>query len=465
MNKKVGLIFIAGILFSLILVSSKIEIGTPTSSTEKTINLITPPISIYTILNTTIVNSSSYWGNYYYGDYNMPVIKSFAYNQTTGGDNRFLKLDQTVPQTVSSGKPIFAEGLSIASNKKIDMSTGGGYIILNDGSDNMLFTSSSDFTFTTAGLGRIFTDSQIYSTVSTGTAPFTISSTTLNTNLNADLLDGLHYTSLCLSNGTGLPSNVILNNTEAGYIINATKVNSPNITISEINANTYQNISFWNNVQFGAYTTTKSNALNFYFNNLLKASFYIDTYYRPIIRSYSGDILLQTDTTSTNVRVTNLADGVNMNFGADTGGTKQAQMDGSYNDLLLGWESTGITVGSQYCIKLRGYWANGTGVSGAAGNNFNYGKMCGWGINNLTNKNAGNATIEWYAPTWINSTLNVSGNTNFLQNASVKDVLSLIPRNGGNGAITCGATLNNSFAANGTGIYACGVTGVAVKIA
>jgi hypothetical protein len=36
---------------------------------------------------------------------------------------------------------------------------------------------------------------RIISTVATGNAPFTIASTTLNTNLNADMLDGLHATS------------------------------------------------------------------------------------------------------------------------------------------------------------------------------------------------------------------------------------------------------------------------------
>ena len=37
---------------------------------------------------------------------------------------------------------------------------------------------------------------RIQSRVSTGTAPFNISSTTVNSNLNADLLDGYHATNL-----------------------------------------------------------------------------------------------------------------------------------------------------------------------------------------------------------------------------------------------------------------------------
>ena len=47
-------------------------------------------------------------------------------------------------------------------------------------------------------------------------------------------------------------------------------------------------------------------------------------------------------------------------------------------------------------------------------------------------------------------------------NATISDVLKLTPRTG---AITCGVSLNNSFIANLSGIYACGTTGGAVKIA
>ena len=43
--------------------------------------------------------------------------------------------------------------------------------------------------------GNIQSSGQFKSTLATGTAPFTLNSSTLNTNLNADLLDGQHYTS------------------------------------------------------------------------------------------------------------------------------------------------------------------------------------------------------------------------------------------------------------------------------
>jgi len=45
---------------------------------------------------------------------------------------------------------------------------------------------------------------QLTSTLATGTAPFAVTSTTVNTNLNADLLDGYHYNNLpYLANASG----------------------------------------------------------------------------------------------------------------------------------------------------------------------------------------------------------------------------------------------------------------------
>jgi hypothetical protein len=49
--------------------------------------------------------------------------------------------------------------------------------------------------------GNIRSSSQLISTVGTGTAPFSVSSTTMVNNLNADLLDGLHSTSFARIDG------------------------------------------------------------------------------------------------------------------------------------------------------------------------------------------------------------------------------------------------------------------------
>lgn len=64
-------------------------------------------------------------------------------------------------------------------------------------------------------VGAIKTDSALQSTVTTGTAPFTVASTTAVTNLNADYLDGQHgsyYTTAGNLTGT-IPSSVLGNST------------------------------------------------------------------------------------------------------------------------------------------------------------------------------------------------------------------------------------------------------------
>lgn len=55
----------------------------------------------------------------------------------------------------------------------------------------------------TATIGTLVVTPRLQSTVATGTAPFTIASTTVSTNLNADLLDGLSSASFVQTGGSG----------------------------------------------------------------------------------------------------------------------------------------------------------------------------------------------------------------------------------------------------------------------
>jgi len=58
MFKKVFLVI--GLILLMGIVQAQIQIGDTTTSTDRTINLQTPPTSIYTILNTTVINSSTF---------------------------------------------------------------------------------------------------------------------------------------------------------------------------------------------------------------------------------------------------------------------------------------------------------------------------------------------------------------------------------------------------------------------
>lgn len=88
------------------------------------------------------------------------------------------------------------------------------------------------------------------SSVATGTAPYQCTSTTLNTNLNADLLDGQHSTDFCLANGTNcVVSETNWTNVSANYVsytgatgnvdlgaygLNATEINTTSMKANSI---------------------------------------------------------------------------------------------------------------------------------------------------------------------------------------------------------------------------------------
>ncbi|HEX9740625.1 MAG TPA: hypothetical protein VGA29_07605, partial [Ignavibacteriaceae bacterium] len=83
--KRVLFIFL---LILIPLVSAGIEIGGSATDGNGVIDLKSPKQEDPILLSNS-TNSSAYWGNYFHGDYDMPTIKLFAYNQTLGGDNRF----------------------------------------------------------------------------------------------------------------------------------------------------------------------------------------------------------------------------------------------------------------------------------------------------------------------------------------------------------------------------------------
>jgi len=76
---------------------------------------------------------------------------------------------------------------------------------INDFINNNVVAQTASMNITGSGVFGYYVQSPYYvSNIETGTAPFTVTSTTLNTNLNADLLDGKHGSSYQPAlNGTG----------------------------------------------------------------------------------------------------------------------------------------------------------------------------------------------------------------------------------------------------------------------
>jgi|GEM_PF-4931154 hypothetical protein len=91
--------------------------------------------------------------------------------------------------------------------------------------------------------GSIRTDNQFISTLATGTSPFSIASTTLNTNLNADLLDGQHGTYYAPAANISGTQNLIAKFTSTTAVGDSRIFdNGTNIGIGNTNPETFLNI-------------------------------------------------------------------------------------------------------------------------------------------------------------------------------------------------------------------------------
>ena len=113
--------------------------------------------------------------------------QSLSYNGTnwvnsSAGTGTVTSVSGTAPISVATGTTTPAISISQATTST------NGYLSSTDWNTfNNKWSSGTALSATTGSFSGVVT-----STVVTGTAPFTIASTTLNTNLNADYLDGQH---------------------------------------------------------------------------------------------------------------------------------------------------------------------------------------------------------------------------------------------------------------------------------
>jgi hypothetical protein len=159
-----------------------------------------PNIQIYKSFDSTY---SGTWDIYVYND----SYSSFEYaendtrSNNNGGSGKVITFYQNTYENPPGGSiavstgPYF-KGLTSYSGA-IDLGTGSstGAISLGGGSNTFALNSTALDISTAGALSGITTigmSGQLTSTLAIGTSPFAVTSTTVNTNLNADLLDGQH---------------------------------------------------------------------------------------------------------------------------------------------------------------------------------------------------------------------------------------------------------------------------------
>jgi hypothetical protein len=165
------------------------------------------------------------------------LVANLNADQLDGHDSTYFQVAGSYATTSLnnlSAVNIGATALNSTSNNLNLTTTTSGNIILNSAGtielqDATNVTGNLGVTGTITGSSTI-QGTRLISTVATGTAPLTVTSTTLVTNLNADLLDGLNSTAFAPASGSG---NYIQNQTAspqaAGFNINGTAYIGGNI--------------------------------------------------------------------------------------------------------------------------------------------------------------------------------------------------------------------------------------------
>lgn len=183
--------------------------------------------------------------------------------------------------------------------------------------------------------GNIRTTNQFVSTLATGSAPVVVSSTTLNTNLNSDLLDGLHLNSTTTNN----QANTVVRTDGNGYAnfgwINTISGDNGTTSISRIYASNDAYIRYYTPANFinALGLHTGSGSANY-------------------LARWTSSSTLGTGVTfdnGTNVGIGNYSPAYKLHIGAGNG---DGIIIGNYNDQL-GWNGAGAQ--PELAIRFAGY--------------------------------------------------------------------------------------------------------------
>jgi parallel beta-helix repeat protein len=187
-------------------IANTIQIGSTTGAVAQTINIGTngTASSSNNVLIGSIIAGSTTIQNNTSISLNAATIVGNATVQnlinTVATTVNFAGAATTLSVGAAGGTSTFNGNLAVAAGKTFAVGTGASTLGGTLGVTGTITGSS-----TVQG-------TQLISTIATGTSPLTVASTTLVTNLNADMVDGFHAASFALASGSG------------GYIQNGTGV-------------------------------------------------------------------------------------------------------------------------------------------------------------------------------------------------------------------------------------------------
>jgi len=291
--------------------------------------------------------------------------------------------------------------------------------------------------------GRIGTNSQIVSTLSTGTAPLSVASTTEVTNLNADLLDGKHASEIL--------GDYVL---KTGDTMTGTLTNTAGTSPIGINVVNNQ-------------TTTANNLYGIYSSVQLDDSTYVNSQYGGyFVAGGAGGV-------SNSIGVYGVSNASNFdNNSIGVYGSGNISVKGEYNDTHLG-----CLGGSSYGVFGGINDASGYAVLAAQANDSGYAIYANGGKNYMSGQLTVASTIEstvatGTAPFTIASTTKVDNlNADLLDGQHASDFLSSagyvqlgptsVQSTSSAYAVWVQTTLNNPYAAGVNGL-ATGASGIGV---
>jgi hypothetical protein len=364
-----------------------------------------------------------------------------------------IEARQIVSNVATGTAPLTVSSTTLVTNLNADLLDGQQGTYYNNLTnatgtlaDARLTGTYTGVSFNSTGIG---TFSRLVSTVATGTAPLTVSSTTLVTNLNADLLDGEN-----LVDNAATASTVVGRDASGNIIVNDIAVNGGDVTTTSVTATIFDTTATTVNA-FGAATTLNigHDGISVSTTNIATGALSTGT---KTINLGTGGIT----TTTTNINIAPLD-----SLGTTTVGNNmnvRGRLQTSSNTSLASWGTAGISFDSSAATFTNTTTAAAGTVATQVANSFNRPTFAS--TNAITVTNASNVYIANDILAGTNTTItnshavHIAGGRTFMGGAGSPTVPALAIRDVNTGLyssavstlnVTTGGTLAATFGSTG----------------